>query len=122
LRLEMYSHGVDVLTINPGDMYNDDGAGRSFLTPEGEELKIDLSVRRQNDIKRHPASTVAKKCCQAIIDRRRELDLSPRIQKLATRARPFIPGLIDRLIYQRVTTLRSAFTGEVEKRQQASAA
>ena len=122
LRLEMYSRGVDVLTINPGDMYNDDGAGRSFLTPEGQELKIDLSVRRQNDIKRHPASTVAKKCCEAIIDRRRELDLSPRIQKLATRARPFIPGLIDRLIYQRVTTLRSAFTGEVEKRQQASAA
>jgi len=122
LRLEMYSHGVDVLTINPGDMYNDDGAGRTFFTAEGQELKIDLSVRRQNDIKRHPASSVAKKCCEAIIDRRRELDLSPWIQKLATRARPFISGLIDRLIYERVSTLRSAFASEVEEHQRASAA
>jgi hypothetical protein len=55
-RLEMFPHGVDVLTINPGDMYNDDGAGRTFFTPEGQELKIDLSVRRQNDIKRHPGA------------------------------------------------------------------
>lgn len=115
LRLEMFPHGVDVLTINPGDMFSDDGAGRTFFTPEGQELKIDLSVKRQNDIKRHPASAVAKKCCEAIIDRRRELDLSPRIQKLATRARPFTPGLIDRIIYERVSTLRSAFTSEVEE-------
>ena len=79
------------------------------------ELKVDLSVRRQNDSKRHPASSVAKKCCEAIIDRRRELDLSPRIQKLATRARPFVPGLIDRRIYERVSTLRSAFTSEIEE-------
>jgi NAD(P)-dependent dehydrogenase (short-subunit alcohol dehydrogenase family) len=117
LRLEMYPHGVDVLMINPGDMYSDDGAGRTFFTPEGEELKIDLSIKRQNDIKRHPASSVAKKCSEAIIDRRRELDLSPRIQKLATRTRPFVPALIDRIIYERVSTLRSAFTGEVEQRQ-----
>jgi NAD(P)-dependent dehydrogenase (short-subunit alcohol dehydrogenase family) len=117
LRLEMYPHGVDVLTINPGDMFSDDGAGRTFFTPEGGELKIDLSVRRQHDIKRHPASSVAKKCCEAIIDRRRELDLSPRIQKLATRARLFTPGLIDRIIYERVSTLRSAFTSDVEEHQ-----
>lgn len=117
LRLEMFPHGVDVLTINPGDMYSDDGAGRSFFTPEGQELKIDLSVRRQNDIKRHPASSVAKQCCEAIIDRRRELDLSPRIQKFVTRARPFVPGLIDRRIYERVSELRSAFTSEVEEHQ-----
>jgi NAD(P)-dependent dehydrogenase (short-subunit alcohol dehydrogenase family) len=117
LRLEMRPHGVDVLTINPGDMYSDDGAGRTFFTPEGEELKIDLSVRRGNDIERHPASSVATKCCEAIIDRRRELDLSPRIQKLATRARPFTPGLIDRIIYERVITLRSAFNAEVEEHQ-----
>jgi NAD(P)-dependent dehydrogenase (short-subunit alcohol dehydrogenase family) len=122
LRLEMYSHGVDVLTINLGDMYNDDGAGRTFFTPEGQELKIDLSVRRQNDIKRHPASSVAKKSCEAIIDRRRELDLSPRIQKAATRARPFIPGPIDRIIYKRVSALRSAFTSEVEEHERANAA
>jgi NAD(P)-dependent dehydrogenase (short-subunit alcohol dehydrogenase family) len=122
LRLEMYSHGVDVLTINPGDMYSDDGAGRTFFTPEGQELKIDLSVRRRNDIKRHPASSVANRCCEAIIERRRELDLSPRIQKFATRARPFIPGLIDRRIYERVSTLRSAFISEVEERQRPSAA
>jgi len=122
LRLEMYSHGVDVLTINPGDMYSDDGAGRTFFTPEGQELKIDLSVRRQNDIKRHPASSVAKKSCEAIIARRRELDLSPRIQKLATRARPFIPGLIDRRIYARVSRLRSAFSGELEEHRRAGAA
>jgi hypothetical protein len=118
----MYSHGVDVLTINPGDMYNDDGAGRTFFAPDGQELKIDLSVRRQNDIKRHPAGSVARKSCEAIIDRRRELDLSPRIQKAATRARPFISGPIDRLIYKRVSTLRSAFTSEVEEHQRASAA
>lgn len=122
LRLEMYSHGVDVLSINPGDMYNDDGAGRTFFTPEGGELKIDLSVRRQNDIRRHPASSVAKKSCEAIIDRRRELDLSPAVQKLATRARPFMPGPIDRLIYKRVSTLRSAFRSEVQEHQRASAA
>jgi hypothetical protein len=113
----MHPHGVDVLTINPGDMYSDDGAGRKFFTPGGDELKIDLSIRRQNDIKRHPVSSVAKKCCEAIIDRRRELDLSPRIQKLATLARRFTPGLIDRLVYERVSMLRSAFTGEVEPHQ-----
>jgi short-subunit dehydrogenase len=117
LRLEMHPHGVDVLTINPGDMYSDDGAGRTFFTPEGEELKLDLSIKRQNDIKRRPASSVAKKCSQAIIDRRRELDLSPRIQKLASRTRPFVPGLIDRMIYERVSTLRSAFSSEVEQHQ-----
>jgi len=116
LRLEMYPCGVDVLTINPGDMRSDDGAGRTFFTPDGEELKIDLSVRRKNDIKRHPASEVARKCCQAIIDRRRELDLSPPIQKLATRLRPIAPELIDQRIYKRVTKLRSAFTSEVEAR------
>jgi NAD(P)-dependent dehydrogenase (short-subunit alcohol dehydrogenase family) len=116
LRLEMYPHGVDVLTINPGDMHSDDGAGRTFFTPDGEELKIDLSVRRKNDIKRHRASAVANKCCKAIIERRRELDLSPPIQKVATRLRQFVPGLIDRRIYERVTTLRSAFTSEVEAR------
>lgn len=120
LRLEMRPHGVDVLTINPGDMFSDDGAGRTFFTPEGKALKIDLSIRRRNDIKRHPASSVAERCCEAIIDRRRELDLSPRIQKLATRARPFIPALIDRVIYERVSTLRSAFTGELEEHQRAS--
>jgi short-subunit dehydrogenase len=113
LRLELHPHGVDVLTINPGDMHNDDGAGRTFFTPEGDELKIDLSVRRENDIKRHPASEVARRCSEAIIERRRELDLSPPIQKVATRLRPFVPGLIDRRIYERVTTLRSAFTSEV---------
>jgi NAD(P)-dependent dehydrogenase (short-subunit alcohol dehydrogenase family) len=117
LRLEMYPHGVDVLTINPGDMFNEDGAGRTFFTSDGKELKIDLSVRRENDIKRHPSSSVAKECCKAIVDRRRELDLSPRIQKLATRARPFIPGRIDRVIYERASTLRSAFTDEVEAHQ-----
>jgi short-subunit dehydrogenase len=116
LRLEMYPHGVDVLTINPGDMYSEDGAGRTFFTADGEELKIDLSIRRQNDIRRHPASQVAQKCCGAIIDRRRELDLSPSIQKIATRLRPIIPELIDRRIYERVTTLRSAFTSEVGER------
>jgi hypothetical protein len=83
---------------------------------------LGYSVRRQNDIKRHPASSVAKKSCEAIIDRRGELDLSPAIQKLATRARPFIPGPIDRLIYKRVSTLRSAFTSEVQEHQRASAA
>jgi NAD(P)-dependent dehydrogenase (short-subunit alcohol dehydrogenase family) len=73
-------------------------------------------------IKRHPASSVAKESCEAIIGRRRELDLSPRIQKLATRARPFTPGLIDRVNYKRVSKLRSAFTSEVEEHQRASAA
>lgn len=105
-----------MLTINPGDMYSDDGAGRTVFTPAGEELKIDLSVRRNNDIKRHPASEAARKCCQAIIDRRRELDLSPPIQKLATRLRPIAPEPIDRRIYQRMTTLRSAFTNDVQTR------
>jgi hypothetical protein len=95
-------------------MYGDDGAGRTFFTPDGGEMKIDLSVRRDNDIKRHPASEVARKCCEAIVDGRRELDLSPPIQKLATRLRPFVPGLIDRRIHQRVSTFRSAFTREVE--------
>jgi hypothetical protein len=56
-------------------------------------------------------------CCEAIIDRRRELDPSPRIQKLAARARPFTPGLVDRVIYRRVSALRSAFTSEVEEHQ-----
>jgi NAD(P)-dependent dehydrogenase (short-subunit alcohol dehydrogenase family) len=114
VRLEMQRRGVHVLTINPGDMYGDDGAGRTFFTPDGKELKIDLSVRRDNDIKRHPASEVAQKCCQAIVEGRRELDLSPRIQKLATRIRPFLPGLIDQRINERVSTLRSAFASEVE--------
>jgi short-subunit dehydrogenase len=116
LRLEMFPHGVDVLTINPGDMYSEDGAGRTFLTSGGQEIKLDLSHKRKNDIKRVPASKVAEECCEAIIERRREVDASPRIQKVATRARPFAPGLIDRRIYKAATSLRSAFDDDLAKK------
>lgn len=112
LRLEMVPHGVDVLTINPGDMYSDDGAGRTFFAPDGSQHKIDLSIKRDNDIARVPASAVAKKCVSAIRDRRRELDLSPAIQKLATVARAIAPALVDRRIYDRVGHMRSAFANE----------
>ncbi len=110
VRLEMYPHGVAVLAINPGDMYSDDGAGRTVLAPDGSEHKIDLSVQRKNDIARTPASEVAEKCLEAIVRRRREVDLSPRVQKAATRLRPLVPALIDRKIYARTTKMRSAFT------------
>lgn len=92
----------------------------ALVTGASQGLGSCRSDASTTSIKRHPASPVAKKCCEAIIDRRRELDLSPRIQKLATRARAFTPGLIDRVIYERVSTLRSAFTTEVEERQKVS--
>jgi len=114
LRLEMTPHGVGVLGINPGDMYSDDGAGRTFFGPDGGQHKIDLSIRRQNDIARVPASAVAKKCVEAILDRRRDLDLSPPIQKLGTVARAIAPALVDRHIYHRVAQMRSAFASEAE--------
>jgi short-subunit dehydrogenase len=109
LRLELYPRGVHVLTINPGDMYSDDGAGRTFIGPNGAEAKIDLSVRRRNDIARTAASTVAPRCVDAIVHRRREVDVSPLIQKIGTRIRPLVPALVDRRIYARTKTMRSAF-------------
>ena len=115
LRLEMYSHDVCVLGINPGDMYNDDGAGRTVFGPAGEEHKVDLSIRRENDIPRVPASSVAKHCVEAIVERRRTLDLSPVLQKVVTRLRPLAPELVDRRLYQRVTKMRSAFTSLLEE-------
>lgn len=112
LRLEMIPHGVDVLAINPGDMYSDDGAGRTFFGPDGNQHKIDLSIKRNNDITRVPASAVATKAAKAIVDRRRELDLSPTIQKLGTVARAITPALVDRVIYRKVIRMRSAFAAE----------
>ncbi|WP_197501190.1 SDR family oxidoreductase [Mycobacterium sp. 852002-51057_SCH5723018] len=109
LRLEVYPRGVHVLTINPGDMYSGDGAGRTFIGPSGAEDKIDLSVRRRNDIARTPASMVAPRCVDAIVHRHREVDLSPPIQKIGTRIRPLLPALVDRRIYAKTKTMRSAF-------------
>jgi short-subunit dehydrogenase len=77
LRLELYRHGVHVLTINPGDMYNDDGAGRTVFGPDGSEHKVDLSIRRSNDVPRVPASAVATQCLEAIVDRRPGCRSSP---------------------------------------------
>jgi NAD(P)-dependent dehydrogenase (short-subunit alcohol dehydrogenase family) len=112
LRLEMIPHGVDVLAINPGDMYSDDGAGRTFFGPDGSQHKIDLSIKRDNDIARVPASVVAKKSADAILRRRRNLDLSPTIQKLGTVARAITPSIVDRIIYRKVARMRSAFAAE----------
>lgn len=112
LRLELSPHGVDVLTINPGDMYSDDGAGRTFFAPDGSQHKIDLSIRRSNDIPRVPASAVAKKCLEAIVERRREINLSPPIQKLGTVLRTIAPAAVDRRIYDKATRMRSAFASE----------
>ena len=109
LRLELYPRGVHVLTINPGDMYSDDGAGRTIIGANGAEFKVDLSVRRRNDIPRMPASAVAPRCVDAIVHRRREVDASPWIQKIATRIRPLLPTLIDKRIYAKTATMRSAF-------------
>lgn len=112
LRLEMIPHGVAVLAINPGDMYSDDGAGRTFFGPDGNQHKIDLSIKRANDIRRAPASAVATKSAKAILNRRRALDLSPAIQKLGTVARAVTPALVDRIIYRKVARMRSAFATE----------
>ena len=112
LRLEMIPHGVGVLAINPGDMYSDDGAGRTFFGPDGSQHKIDLSIKRDNDVARVPASAVAKKSADAILGRRRDLDLSPIIQKLGTVARAITPTVVDRVIYRKVTRMRSAFAAE----------
>jgi short-subunit dehydrogenase len=112
LRLEMIPCGVSVLAINPGEMYSDDGAGRTFFGPDGSQHKIDLSVKRANDIARTPASAVATKSAKAIRGRRRDLDLSPAIQKLGTVARAITPALVDRIIYRKVTRMRSAFAAE----------
>lgn len=109
LRIEVRSSGVDVLTINPGDMYNDDGAGRTILGPDGSGHKVDLSVRRANDIPRVAASGVAEKVLEAIVDRRRMIDLSPPIQKVGTVARSVAPGIVDRVIARKVTRMRLAF-------------
>ncbi|MFV8165293.1 SDR family NAD(P)-dependent oxidoreductase [Mycobacterium sp. 134] len=109
LRLELAAHAVDVLTINPGDMYSDDGAGRTVFGPDGQEYKVDLSVHRHNDIARRPASEVAMRCVEAIVERRREIDLSPPLQKIGSRVRMFAPRTVDARILQKATTMRSAF-------------
>ncbi|WP_319446132.1 MULTISPECIES: SDR family oxidoreductase [unclassified Mycobacterium] len=109
LRLELAPDSVDVLGINPGDMYNDDGAGRTVFGPDGQQYKVDLSVRRDNDIARRPASEVARHCLEAIVERRRELDLSPLVQKIGTRLRTFAPQFVDARIVAKATTMRSAF-------------
>lgn len=109
LRLELSPHGVDVLAIDPGEMYSDDGAGRTVLGPDGAEYKVDLSVRRENDVSRIPASAVAKMCVKAILERRREVSFSSAPQKMATKLRPFAPSVVDRKIYERTTKMRSAF-------------
>ncbi|MDY6869386.1 MAG: hypothetical protein SV966_02085 [Actinomycetota bacterium] len=53
---------MDVLTIDPGDMYSDDGAGSTVFGPDGSQPKVDLSIRRPNDIRRTPASQFAAEC------------------------------------------------------------
>jgi NAD(P)-dependent dehydrogenase (short-subunit alcohol dehydrogenase family) len=116
LRLELIPQGVDVLTINPGDMYSDDGAGRAVFGPDGSQHKVDLSVRRPHDIPRGPASGVARQSLEAIVHRRRILDVSPRIQKFATVARTLAPGPVDRRIYAKTVLMRRAFTGVVGER------
>lgn len=121
LRLEMYPHGVDVLCINPGDMFSDDGAGRTVFGPDGSEHKVDLSIRRKNDIPRVPASAVAEKCLEAIVNRERELNLSPPIQKVATLFRPWIPDFIDHRIYGKAKKMRSAFDSLVNELRRESA-
>ncbi|HSS04260.1 MAG TPA: SDR family NAD(P)-dependent oxidoreductase, partial [Solirubrobacterales bacterium] len=110
LRLELSPHGVDVLAIDPGEMYSDDGAGRTVLGPDGTEHKVDLSVRRSNDVSRVPASTVASKCLEAIVKRRREVSFSSTQQRMATKLRPLAPAVVDRKIYERTAKMRSAFT------------
>ena len=45
----------------------------------------------------------------AIVHRRREVDVSPWIQKIGTRVRPLLPTLVDRRIYAKTKTMRSAF-------------
>jgi len=120
LRLEMFPHGVDVLTVNPGDMYNDDGAGRAVFGPDGSEHKVDLSIKRENDIPRVPASAVATKVLEAIVARKRNIDLSPSIQKFGTVMRTIVPGTVDRRIAGKAKKMRSAFaTLEAELRAQA---
>ena len=109
LRLEMSPHGVDVVAIDPGEMYSDDGAGRSVLGPDGIEHKVDLSIRRKNDVSRVPASLVAKRCLEAIVDRRREVSFSSGPQRMATMLRPLAPKMVDRKIYERTVKMRSAF-------------
>ena len=113
LRLEMVDHGVRVLAVNPGEMYNDDGAGRSILGPDGSQHKLDLSPGRERDIHRVPASSVAEKVLDAIVEGRREIDLAPRIQKVACRARPFVPGFVDKRILKRASEMRQALDPEL---------
>lgn len=57
-------------------MYSDDGAGRTVFGPDGSQHKVDLSIRRPNDIRRTPASQIAAKCVDAIVARRRSVDFS----------------------------------------------
>ena len=109
LRLELAPHSVDVLAINPGDMYSDDGAGRTVFGPDGQQFNIDLSTRRRNDIPRRAASEVARRCIEAIVERRREIDVSPPIQKIGTKLRVLAPRAVDARILKKATVMRSAF-------------
>lgn len=114
LRLELIPHGVDVLTINPGDMYSDDGAGRTVFGPDGSQHKVDLSIRRPNDIRRTPVSQIAAKCVDAIVARRRSVDFSaPHPENRQDRT--LAPAAVDRRIYHTAVRMRSAFTGLVDE-------
>jgi 11beta/17beta-hydroxysteroid dehydrogenase len=46
--------------------------------------------------------------------RRREVDVSPWIQKIGTRIRAFLPTLIDKRIYAKTATIRTAFNSVPE--------
>lgn len=109
LRLELAPRGVDVLAIDPGEMHSDDGAGRTVLGPDGAERKVDLSVRRDNDVTRTPASLVAEKCVEAIVERRRETSFASAPQRLAPVLRALAPATVDRGIDRRTARMRSAF-------------
>lgn len=112
VRLELERYGVHVLGVNPGDMFNDDHAGRTVLGPDGVEHKVDLSTRRPHDVRRTPARDVAATCVEAIITRKRTVDMSPRTQRAAGPLRALLPGLVDSRIRNRAVTMRSAFDSE----------
>lgn len=88
LRMELKSHGVHVLVVNPG--FTATNIRQSALTAKGDEQ----GESPRDESKMMTADEVAQKVYQASLERRRDLVLTP-LGKLVVSLNKFFPGWLD---------------------------